>query len=649
MESSPSEVYPSPIPHHHPPPHPIDTTSPDNNAPSSPRNPLSPCMKESPLTLYPNKRFLHTENQIIQSNKELHQAKGGLEHQHSSGEEVDLAAIMKSLQIEIPEEIEVGYQGEEAHKQEVNSPFKLLIKVASSSGTPRNIPVKALNNAMSSAWRDKYWFIDQIKPALYIAYFKSEEAMDFVIKKQPWSVESDNLLLEWINPDDEDRDVEEYQFRYIYVPIKVFGVPGKFRSPDLMKFVIDKSAQPSDLHPPPDISMVSRKDYIQAYAKMDISKPVKDKVKYFVSPKDHILFYINYDKVKRICTFCGMMFHTVQNCPNRGKLIRYLQSIKANTADVPFVNIGIWTSQAWKIPDEALQQSSMLGKEIKMVSADNTSQLSAAKLKNSNELSTHKFGSGRTDLSTKQSSFQSNPVQNVQLEMDITSQAVEDIISKKQEIGYHCSFQKQKRQAESDPEPMEEDGENHRHSRIKINHISQEFLPEASKCTSPVTNQDRVYWPSSSHTLQAVTINDKMQSSASTHDQIQHNNLQNSISVYDQIQQSSLTFNEGKLSSHTPVRKKFRPQKKSCSLERVKQVKIPTKQLFSDRSQIGNLSCPNMDDHLNWTVKEIAQGSNHYHRALEISHGTSFFTGEKETAEELEQAAAPAFKAPRAQ
>ena len=32
--------------------------------------------------------------------------------QHASAEEVDLLAIMKSLQITIPEEIEVGYQGE---------------------------------------------------------------------------------------------------------------------------------------------------------------------------------------------------------------------------------------------------------------------------------------------------------------------------------------------------------------------------------------------------------------------------------------------------------------------------------------------------------------------------------------------------------
>jgi hypothetical protein len=263
-------------------------------------------------------------------------------------EEVDLAAIMKSLQITIPEDIEIGYQGEEVQKPEESTPYRLLMKVACSSGTPRNIPLKALNDAMSSAWGEKYWIIEQVKPALYIAYFRTEEAMDFVLKRQPWSVESDNLLLEWINPGDFDREFEDYHFRYIYVPIRVYGVPEKFRTPSLMRFVIDNSAQLSDLHPPPEINMTVRKDFIQAYAKMDVQKPVKDKVKYFVSPNDYILFYLNYDKVKRICVFCGMMFHSVQNCPNRSKLIRHLQSIKVNTSEVPFSNIGIWTSQAKK-------------------------------------------------------------------------------------------------------------------------------------------------------------------------------------------------------------------------------------------------------------------------------------------------------------
>lgn len=128
-----------------------------------------------------------------------------------------------------------------------------------------------------------------------------------------------------------------------------------------MNFVINKVALPSDLHPPPEVRMTVRNEYVSAYAKMDVHVPVKDKVKYYVSPTDYIMFYLNYDKVKRICTFCGLMFHNVQFCPERRRLILHLQSINASTAAVPFSYIGLWTSQARKIPQVALDQSNVLG------------------------------------------------------------------------------------------------------------------------------------------------------------------------------------------------------------------------------------------------------------------------------------------------
>jgi hypothetical protein len=133
-------------------------------------------------------------------------------------------------------------------------------------------------------------------------------------------------------------------------------------------------------------------DYTQAYAKMDVHKPVTDKVKYYVSPNEYILFYLNYVKIKRICIFRGVMFHLVQNCPSRRKLIMHLQSIKASTSSIPFSNIGIWTSQATKIPHMAFQQSSILGglsleyrRDIEKERSSDTNQCSLSRFKISEE------------------------------------------------------------------------------------------------------------------------------------------------------------------------------------------------------------------------------------------------------------------------
>ncbi|KQK06436.1 hypothetical protein BRADI_2g26355v3 [Brachypodium distachyon] len=231
-------------------------------------------------------------------------------------QDLNLIAVMQSLQIAVPEDPEIPYQGD------------LLMKVGCSSGTPRNLPLQPLNEAMATAWGKNYWVIDQVKHAMYKAYFRNEEAMDSVIRRNP------------------NKDVDEYKFNTIYVPIRVFGVPERFRVQHMMRYVIEKIAQTSDIHSPPEISMKITSDFVEAYAKMDIRMPVKDKVKYFVGPNEYILLYINYGKIKRICTFCSVMFHTVDFYPNRRKLIHDLISIGA---------IGLWTSQVSKIPEIAFE------------------------------------------------------------------------------------------------------------------------------------------------------------------------------------------------------------------------------------------------------------------------------------------------------
>lgn len=274
---------------------------------------------------------------------------------------VDLVEIMKNLQLEIPGDVEYVFTEEAGPKPEENTQFKLLIKVACTGGPPRNIPLQPLNEAMSRAWGENYWVIDQVKSGIYIAYFRDEEAMDFVLQRQPWSVDNDNLLIEWINPRNADKPVENYEFKYVYAQIRVYGVPERFRGPHLMNYVIEKVAMHSDLHPPPEQKITYRREYISAYAKFDVTKHVRDKVKYYISPDQFIVFYLNFEKIKRICTFCGVMFHIVEHCTTRRRLILHLQSIGESTATVPFSYLGIWMAQPSKIPSEASDQANLVG------------------------------------------------------------------------------------------------------------------------------------------------------------------------------------------------------------------------------------------------------------------------------------------------
>jgi hypothetical protein len=554
--------------------------------------------------------------------------------QHSSDEEVDLTAIMKSLQITIPEDIEIGYQGEEFQRPEENSPFRLLIKVASSSGTPRNIPLKALNNAMSSAWGEKYWIIDQVKPALYIAYFRDEDAMDFVLKRQPWSVESDNLLLEWINPDEANKSFEDYLFKYIYVPIRVYGVPEKFRTSNLMRFVIENSAQPSDLHPPPEITMTVRKDYIQAYAKMDIQKPVKDKVKFYKSPNDFIYFYLNYDKIKRICVFCGMMFHSVQNCPSRSKLIRHLQSIKANTSMVPFSNIGIWTSQATKIPQVALQQESNGGRlplefrrDMNLVRAENADCLIPPRLTNSEKQADQSKNIWKTSDNISSSSYQLRHC--IALEQPTRNGNTLD--SNKSTKDNQPSQKGLKRQAETGILWTEGEEKEHSRTRFKLNHpVSQNLLLVEHLPLLDSSNIGVARLPQTNLRLDSGT----------------KDSLHHSEHSQDKQPQGPYSFNKGISQTVQYERKKNRPIKKYRRMQRRTNFSMG---LDTEGNLSWIQSYPNAANHLNLTRDDSNQILVQDEEDLIKNSAASNMLESEISTQYEEQAAAPAFKAPREQ
>lgn len=113
----------------------------------------------------------------------------------------------------------------------------------------------------------------------------------------------------------------------------------------LQSYEIDKVGLPSEYHPPPENATTYTEDYISVYAKLEVTKAIKDKVKYYVSPTQYIMFYLNYEKIKRACTFCGVIFHNVQFCPARRKLILHLLRI---TAAVPFSYLRLWMVQPGK-------------------------------------------------------------------------------------------------------------------------------------------------------------------------------------------------------------------------------------------------------------------------------------------------------------
>ncbi|KAK1627178.1 hypothetical protein QYE76_001493 [Lolium multiflorum] len=237
------------------------------------------------------------------------------------------------------------------NKEEEKEEFTLLLKVACSGGTPKILSLGSVQQAMIRAWRNNFYKISQVNQLVFRAHFYSFEAMMFVYTKQPWTVGSDVMLIEFESP---GKDIEkgDYNFEYVYATVRAYGIPKKHRSFKILKDILNLVGTQSEFHELRQVMIESRPDYIWGIAKIKVGTPVYDRVKLLYSVNEAGITYLNYEKIGRICVFCGVMFHTVGNCHLRQRIVaEKIRSGQANQAQqVPFQRYGSWMVEPADIP-----------------------------------------------------------------------------------------------------------------------------------------------------------------------------------------------------------------------------------------------------------------------------------------------------------
>ncbi|XP_037475659.1 uncharacterized protein LOC119353172 [Triticum dicoccoides] len=239
---------------------------------------------------------------------------------------------------------------------QIESCYNLLMKVACTGGTPRFLSQQAISQAMARAWRHHFHAISQVSEHLFMAHFTSQESMMFVYTRQPWSMGSDNILLEWIDPIDESKIKEDYKFEYIYVNVRVYGVPRNHRSLSLLQRILSIIGKPSEFHPLQESMMFARPDYIWGTTKFHIKDSVIDKINLTLDDNTSKMVYLHYERIGRICRFCGVMFHTVQHCQKRNGMIMARVRHGSTAEDIPFFRYGEWVTNSEKIPKQPSEQ-----------------------------------------------------------------------------------------------------------------------------------------------------------------------------------------------------------------------------------------------------------------------------------------------------
>jgi hypothetical protein len=166
---------------------------------------------------------------------------------------------------------------------------------------------------------------------------------------------SDNFLLEWFDPSDDVSSSSDYRFDHIYVTIRAYGIPRNRRSIDLLVDILNQVGSISEFHILQDSNLFAKQDYIWGTAKLQVNSPIKDRAIVRYADNATGLAYLNYEKIGRICLFCGIMFHNVQHCNIRNNLISERSRNRQQVADIPIQRFGKWIIDDKYIPTDIIQ------------------------------------------------------------------------------------------------------------------------------------------------------------------------------------------------------------------------------------------------------------------------------------------------------
>jgi len=230
------------------------------------------------------------------------------------------------------------------------------MKVGDTAGTARILPLHAVQTALRGAWGRSYSDISEIAPNVFMAHFQDARALHFVWMRQPWVVGKEVLLMEWVNPDAKAKPLQSYRFAKLYVTVRFYGIPHSLRRvPDvvdtLVKPLLRAVGAPSDLDQLSEAAMFRDSRYVAARAKIDVTKKMVDRVKLDLKNSESVTAYVFYERISRICTFYGLMFHNYTDCTQRNQLILQQSSDSENDHLIPHAIYGQWMTNEKLIPE----------------------------------------------------------------------------------------------------------------------------------------------------------------------------------------------------------------------------------------------------------------------------------------------------------
>lgn len=160
------------------------------------------------------------------------------------------------------------------------------------------------------------------KKGLYVIQCANRSDYDKILHEGPWTYRQDLLLTVECASDEE---VDEGRLTHVELWVQFHNLPPKSLTEKGINILTDQVGIAISV---PALSSYGGKEYLRAKIMMPLSKPLRDKITTTNLVIGESITHLVYEKVRRICCFCGSLGHEISSCPDRARLAK----IKARMA-----------------------------------------------------------------------------------------------------------------------------------------------------------------------------------------------------------------------------------------------------------------------------------------------------------------------------
>ncbi|KAL4324993.1 hypothetical protein GQ457_11G028060 [Hibiscus cannabinus] len=160
-------------------------------------------------------------------------------------------------------------------------------------------------------WKDdKVQTITEINPNFFLIAFASASNRDNVLKRGPWDFQKHWFELE---PADPTCTIHDYAFRYMCIWLRIHNIPLSLMTEALARTLgacIGKVVM-TDIW----LEDGNMREFLRVCVSLDTTKPLRRCVTLSRSNAKAVLCPLQYERILIFCHGCGLVGHTVLQCP----------------------------------------------------------------------------------------------------------------------------------------------------------------------------------------------------------------------------------------------------------------------------------------------------------------------------------------------